>query len=325
MSGGFSNRLAMHAMTANGSAIPSDTEEYLLSSTHEEADTRVFLHVLSAIQNGCKRIIIRASDTDIVVIALYLFEQLATEGLEELFIKSKDYFIPVHDVEKVFSDQEKAMLPLLHAFSGCDTTSFVFGKGKRAFINAVEATNVATDMASVCKELEVSENIPADIISRSVDLATVVFTSLYSSDNFENLDVLRYYLYARRQTLETLPPSDDALKQHVLRLLYQTRTWVQAAQPVPAILEPFKFGWKNDASGTAPLLTIRANVPDSLRTASFCKCKKGCTRNCLCKRKGFDCESACQCKGSAQTCARVQFQQDTELENVVAYINQFQQ
>ena len=39
-----------------------------------------------------------------MVIALYLFEQLATEGLEELFIKTKDYFIPVHDVEKVFSD-----------------------------------------------------------------------------------------------------------------------------------------------------------------------------------------------------------------------------
>ena len=40
-----------------------------------------------------------------MVIALYLFEQLATEGLEELFIKNKDYFIPVHDVEKVFSDR----------------------------------------------------------------------------------------------------------------------------------------------------------------------------------------------------------------------------
>ena len=40
-----------------------------------------------------------------MVISLYLFEQLATEGLEELFIKSKDYFIPVHDVEKVFSDR----------------------------------------------------------------------------------------------------------------------------------------------------------------------------------------------------------------------------
>ena len=51
------------------------------------------------------------------------------------------------------------MLPLLHALSGCDTTSFLFGKGKRAFMNAVAEMNVATDMASVCKGLEVSKTI----------------------------------------------------------------------------------------------------------------------------------------------------------------------
>ena len=98
----FSNRLTMHAMAANGPAIPPDTEEYLLSSTHEEAATRLLLRALSAIRNGCKIIIIRASDTDIMVIALYPFEQLATEGFEELFIKSKDCFINVHDVERFF-------------------------------------------------------------------------------------------------------------------------------------------------------------------------------------------------------------------------------
>ena len=87
LSGGFNNRLKMHAMTVNGPTRPTVTEEYLLSSTHEEAGTRVFLQFLSAIKNGCKRIIIRVSDTDIVVIALYLFEQLAREGLEELLAR----------------------------------------------------------------------------------------------------------------------------------------------------------------------------------------------------------------------------------------------
>ena len=90
------------------------------------------------------------------------------------------------------------------------------------------------------------------------------------------------------------------------------------------LFQPFQFCWKSDTTGTASLLTTKANVPDSLLTASFCKCKKGCTRNCLCKEKVLT-EAACQYKGSAKTCARVQVQQDTELENVVAYINQFQQ
>ena len=90
------------------------------------------------------------------------------------------------------------------------------------------------------------------------------------------------------------------------------------------LFQPFQFGRKSDTTGTAPLLTTKANVPYSLLTASFCKCKKGCTRNCLCKEKVLT-EAACQCKGSAKACARVQVHQDTELENVVAYINQFQQ
>ena len=147
-----------------------------------------------------------------MVIALYLFEQLASEGLEELFIKSKDYIIPVHDVEKgIFRP-------------------FVVGKGIRAIRNAVEARTWLHIWNQYAKrKLEVGENIPENIISRSVNL--VVFTSLY---NFETLDALRYHLNARRQT-KILPLADDALRQHVLRSLYQTQTWVQEAQPVPAI------------------------------------------------------------------------------------------
>ena len=180
--------------------------------------------------------------------------------------------------------------------------------------------NFATDMASVCKGLEASETISEDVISRTVDLVTVVVTSMYCRETFANLDALRYYLYARRKSLENLPLTADALRQHVLPSLYQTRTWVQAVQPVPAILEPFHFGWKNDASGPTPSLTTKTNIPEHLRTASFCKCKKGCTRNCLCKGKGIDCEAACHCKGAEQTCARAQFQEETDSENAVAYI-----
>ena len=43
----FSNRLTTHAMAANSPARPPDTEDYLLSSTHEEADTILLLLVLS--------------------------------------------------------------------------------------------------------------------------------------------------------------------------------------------------------------------------------------------------------------------------------------
>ena len=157
----FSNRLTMHAMAANGPARPPDTEEYLLSSTHEEADTRLLLRTLSAIRNGCKIIIIRASDTNIMVIALYLFEQLASEGLEELFIKSKDYIIPVHDVEKVFSDR-----------------SF-WGRGYKQLETPLKQRTWLHIWNQYAKrKLEVGENIPENVISRSFSLLCTILKLL---------------------------------------------------------------------------------------------------------------------------------------------------
>ena len=119
-----------------------------------------------------------------------------------------------------------------------------------------------------------------------------------------------------------MPPTEDSLRQHVLGSLYQTRTWVQAVQPVPAILEPFYFGWKNDASGTTPLLTTKTNIADHLRTTSFCKCKTDVQDTAFSLQ---NCEAACPCKEAAQTCTRAQFQEETDLKNDVAYMNQFHQ
>ena len=42
-------------------------------------------------------------------------------------------------------------------------------------------------MTSVCKGLEVSETISEYVISRTVDLATVVVTSMYCGETFANL------------------------------------------------------------------------------------------------------------------------------------------
>ena len=72
--------------------------------------------------------------------------------------------------------------------------------------------------------------------------------------------------------------------------------------PVPAILEPFRFGWENNASGTALLLITTTNIPGSLRTVNL----------------------PVNAKELHKTCARVQLKNNTELANAVDYITQFQ-
>ena len=99
---------------------------------HEEADTRVFLHVLDGSRKGMKRISIVTVDTDVVVIAIRLFSKL---DLEELWIefgtgKSKR-FIPIHSFAQQLDTDLCHSLTLWHALTGCDTVSMFSGKGKK--------------------------------------------------------------------------------------------------------------------------------------------------------------------------------------------------
>ena len=48
-------------------------------SSHEEADTRMLLHVQDALQQGYKKILLRTVDTDVVVLAAAFLQQV-TEG-----------------------------------------------------------------------------------------------------------------------------------------------------------------------------------------------------------------------------------------------------
>ena len=146
MSGGFENRLNMKVVSSDGETECPMYVQTLLTSTHEEADSRIFLHVKVASTTCCERVVVVASDTDIVVIATYLFDNFRLDGLLELFIQTKDYVIPIHSLVTGFSTCERAMMPLMHALSGCDTNGFMFGKGKVLFYKAVQQTNTATDL-----------------------------------------------------------------------------------------------------------------------------------------------------------------------------------
>ena len=51
---------------------------------HEETDTRIFVHARDAAIEGSKALVIKANDTDIVVIAVSVLPQLQDIGVETL-------------------------------------------------------------------------------------------------------------------------------------------------------------------------------------------------------------------------------------------------
>ena len=54
--------------------------------SHEEADTRIFVHARQAVEEGCKHILIKANDTVILLIAVSVLPTLQEIGLQKLWV-----------------------------------------------------------------------------------------------------------------------------------------------------------------------------------------------------------------------------------------------
>ena len=84
--------LAEKLVELEGNMIVATLEESVLSNheievehisdcNHEEADTRLFFHAKHASNHESKSVLIKATDTDVVVIAVSVFSQLQNLGL----------------------------------------------------------------------------------------------------------------------------------------------------------------------------------------------------------------------------------------------------
>ena len=92
--------------------------------THEEADARVFLHAEN-------KIIIRIADTDVVVLAISVVEEIKVEELWVAFGTGKHFrYTAAHAIASSLGADKSRALPTFHAVTDCDTVSFFALKGK---------------------------------------------------------------------------------------------------------------------------------------------------------------------------------------------------
>ncbi len=102
---------------------PSKDTSQISPCNHEEADTRIMLHVKDAVQTGMRQIMIRTVDTDVVVIAISIGHKLNILNLWIAFGVGKHNtirYIPVHEIAAKLGPSKSSALLFFHAFSGCD-------------------------------------------------------------------------------------------------------------------------------------------------------------------------------------------------------------
>ena len=73
------------------------------------------------------------------------YHMTGTEGTENKF-----RYLAIHEIAAQLAPQKAKALPMLHAFTGCDTASFVSGRGKRTAWNAfTQITDILADLSSI--------------------------------------------------------------------------------------------------------------------------------------------------------------------------------
>ncbi|KAK2706420.1 hypothetical protein QYM36_016461 [Artemia franciscana] len=134
LAGGFSDRREVYVKY-----LPFDVCSELiesLASTHEEADTRLVLHVAHYFRRRYQQVIVKANDTDILAMLIHHFKIMTskcTASNPKLYLKFRDKTFPIHQVVKKIPVAVTNTITFLHCSTGCDTVSFFYSKGQKTF------------------------------------------------------------------------------------------------------------------------------------------------------------------------------------------------
>ena len=178
----------------------------LAPCNHEEADSRMLLHASHAAnyagwltQNyGHHSIVIRTVDTDVVVLAVSLVQELQPE--DELWLafgtgRSFRYLAAGLGREKARA------LPMFHALTGCDTVSSFARRGKKT------AWAVWTVLPELTEALLLLSSAPRDIPNDAMCIIESFVILLYDrTSKCTDIDKARRKLFARKNNVQLIPP-----------------------------------------------------------------------------------------------------------------------
>ncbi|KAG1713897.1 Protein O-mannose kinase [Nymphon striatum] len=303
---GFCLVLGVNAQATRVTQTEHTDVDELYCPNHEEADTRIFAHIASCDDNNV--FVIQATDTDIIVLAMYHFPRLP--NVVELWVEKNDLFLSIHDL---VNESAKAVgkdvlaltdtLLISYILSGCDSVSYPFKRGKKRTVKVALEHVDKHPALSNCIRHESGPSAHDQVITE----ARSFFCDLYGKPGYLSLDKLRAHLFASRKLdLRSLPPTEDAFHFHVLRSLCQISLYKQASLSNPVLLPPEEYGKIVDGDRLIPVMKSKPSKPSAAKL-KYCKCKKkpNCLKNCPCAKAAVPCIIACACNGDREKCGRL--------------------
>ena len=190
-----------------------------LRSSQKEADTKMMLHAVDAASNGATQIKIYSPDSDVFILSLRRYAQLCDDVQFVTGTCQRHRVITFKPIVQALSNTKVAALPGPHALSGADVTGSFVGKGKATWWKVFKEADEETITALV--NLGKRAQPTADIISVIEKLVCQVYVP---NTTINNVKELRWWLSRKKQAQsETLPPTQEALRQAIESQLSSTR------------------------------------------------------------------------------------------------------
>lgn len=268
-----------------------------MHGTQEEADTLVLLHTSHATQSGLSKILVDATDTDVVVLAIAMSGYLPGSDIWVAFGNgTKSRFIPFHLIAAQLGPEASLGLLFMHALSGCDTVSAFHGVGKKT------ALSVWCSMPNLSPVFARLSKAPNQFSSEDMDAIKRYVVLLYQrTSTLSEVNKARKRMFASEHCrIENIPPTKHALIQHMNRAVYQAgHVWGQTLIGNSTLPSPHLWGWMrmDEDFAWTPCWTTQPEAVKACQELLGCGCKKRCLKRCKCFKANLKWTQLCVCGG----------------------------
>ena len=244
----------------------------LTPCNHEEADSRMFLHVKHAKGCGHQNILVKSVDSDIIVIAILVYHQLNIDKFwVEYGVGKHRRFVPIHEYAVAIGEDKCSALSFWYAFTGCDTVSAFAGRGKKT------AWDIWSALPSVTTAFSELSNCPTTITEEHITLIQRYVVLLYDkTSSLADVNDCRQVLFTKKsRSIENIPPTKAALFQHIKRTCYQAGyVWSQCLDEIMELPNPCNWGWIKSSTGYEPVWSEQPEASKHFYELIKSGCKK---------------------------------------------------
>ena len=276
-----------------------------IQCVHEEADNRMLIYIKDMLAKDITNIILRTVDTDVIVILLAFMSQFIE--LNDNVMIWVDFgtgghrrTISINSSFIALGESTCLALSFFHAFTGCDSTCSFYRKTKKIWFEIWMKCPMWNKLTTAFQQLSWLPS--SEVVKANLCVIEQFVTHVFLKKDME-LDDARYTIFSSSTSdnFREMPPSSDALEQHILRSAFQAGwVWGNTLSQLPT---PYKHLWGWQLHQEQSRLLIRwkghtANITKLSVVIATCKCSGACSTCtiCTCGKNKMTCLKYCICK-----------------------------